>query len=166
MSRKIFNHIYPSKREVQQTSLLSESARGNYYTIALRRRARHHPLSGNHHLLYLQNNETKKSKPRTHRKLSSQNKQIIDTMAETEKTTKPTLQAIANTYKSKTNLQTEDKDLLQKLSKTEKTDIIKGATANILDQPAHTWKTRMTTTKSKEHKRLSMWKQIITRGSK
>jgi len=101
-----------------------------------------------------------------YQKLSSQNKQIIDAIAETEKATKPTLQAIASTYKIKTGLQIEEKDLLQKLSATEKTGIVESVVANIQDEPTRTWKIRMMTTKSREHKRLSAWKQIITRGSK
>jgi len=48
----------------------------------------------------------------------------------------PTLQAIANTYKSKTGLQTEEKELLQRLSETEKTGIIESAIANIQDKPS------------------------------
>jgi exosortase len=101
-----------------------------------------------------------------YRKLSLQNKQTIDAIAETEKTRKPTLQAIANTYKRKTGLQIEEKELLQRLSETEKTGIIESAIANIQDEPIRTWKTKMTTKKSPEYKRLSVWKQIITRSSK
>jgi hypothetical protein len=35
MSTKIFNHIYPSKKETQQTSPPPESAQWDYYAIAL-----------------------------------------------------------------------------------------------------------------------------------
>jgi hypothetical protein len=108
----------------------------------------------------------RRANARVYQKLSLQNRQIIDTVAQTEKTTKPTLQAIADTFRSKTGLQTDEKDLLQKLSETEKTGIIESAIANIQDEPTRTWKTKMTTKKSREHKRLSMWKQIITRSSK
>ncbi len=101
-----------------------------------------------------------------YQKLSSQNKQIIDAIAETEKTTNPILQVIADTYKSKTGLQIDEKDLFQKLSQTEKTGIIENATANIQDEPTHIWKTKMTTKKSRGNKRLSLWKQKITRSSK
>jgi exosortase len=108
----------------------------------------------------------RRANARAYQKLSSQNKQIIDAIAETEKTTKPTLTAIAGTYKSKTGLQIGEKDLLQKLSETEKTGIIESAIANIQDEPTRTWKTKITTKKSHEYKRLSVWKQIITRSSK
>jgi hypothetical protein len=103
---------------------------------------------------------------RVYQKLSSQNKQIIVAIAGTEKTTKPTLQAIADTYKSKTGFKIDEKDLLQKLSETEKTGIIESAIANIQDEPTRTWKTKMTIKKSREHKHLGMWKQVITRSSK
>ncbi len=102
---------------------------------------------------------------KAYQKLSLQNKQIIATIAETQKTTKPTLQAIASTYKTQTGLQIGEKGLLQRLSEAEKTGIAESAITNIQDEPTHIWKTNMTT-KSREHKRPSMWKQIITRMSK
>jgi exosortase len=108
----------------------------------------------------------RRANARVYQKLSSQNKQIIDAITQTEKTTRPTLQAIADTYKSRTRLKIDEKDLLQKLSETEKTGIIESAIANIQDEPTRTWKTKMTTKKSREHKHLGMWKQVITRSSK
>jgi exosortase len=101
-----------------------------------------------------------------YQKLSLQNKHIIETIAQTEKTTKPTLRAIADTYEAKTGLQIKEKDLLQRLSDTEKTGIIESATANIHDEPTRIWKIRMTINKNHEHKRLGTWKQRITRSSK
>jgi hypothetical protein len=72
-----------------------------------------------------------------------------------------TLHAIAKTYKSKTGLQTEEKELLQRLSETEKTGIIESTIANIQDEPTYIWRTKMTP-KSREHKRLNRWNQTIT----
>jgi len=95
-------------------------------------------------------------------KLSSQNKQIIESIAETRKTTKPTVGAIAETYKSRNDVQIDEKDLLQKLSETEKTGIIASAIANVQDEPTRVWRTRLTIKKSGGHKRLSMLKQTIT----
>ena len=94
-------------------------------------------------------------------KLSQQNKQIIDTIAETEKTTKPTLEAIAVTYKIKNGLQIGKEELLQKLQETEKTGIAINTIANIQDEPTRIWKIEMTR-KSYKHKRPDRWKQIIT----
>jgi uncharacterized membrane protein YraQ (UPF0718 family) len=97
----------------------------------------------------------RRANARVYPKLSSQNKQIIDAIAETEKTKKPTLQAIADTFRSKTGLQIEEKDLLLKLSETEKTGVIESVTANIQDEPTRAWKTKMTSkkqrTKASEH---------------
>ncbi len=95
-------------------------------------------------------------------KLSSQNKQIIDTITQAGKTTKPTLGAIADTYKGRTGIQIEEKDLVQKLSETEKTGIIASAIANVQDEPTRIWKTKLTIKKSGGQKRLSMSKQMIT----
>jgi exosortase len=105
--------------------------------------------------------EQRKVNAKTYQKLSPQNKQIIDTITEAEKTTKPTLEAIADTYKIKTALQIEKEELLQKLSETKKTGIAKNAIANIQDEPTRIWKIEMTR-KSHEHRRLDRWKQIIT----
>jgi exosortase/archaeosortase family protein len=101
-----------------------------------------------------------------YQKLSSQSKQVIDAIAEIKKPTKPTLQAIAKTYRSKTGLQIEEEDLLRRLSQTEKTGIIASTIANVQDDPTHIWKIEMTAKKGREHKRLDMWKQIKTPGSK
>jgi exosortase len=86
----------------------------------------------------------RRANARVYQKLSLQNRQIIDTVAETEKTKKPTLQAIADTFRRKIGLQIEEKDLLQKLSETEKTGVIESVTANVQDEPTRAWKTKMT----------------------
>jgi exosortase/archaeosortase family protein len=94
-------------------------------------------------------------------KLSPQNRQIIDMIEETERTTKPTLRAIVSTYARKTGIQIEKEELLQKLSETEKTGITETSIANVQDEPTRVWKTKMTTA-SHGHKLLDKWKQIIT----
>jgi hypothetical protein len=91
----------------------------------------------------------RRANARAYQKLSSRNKQIIDAIAKTEKTKKPTLQAIADTYESKTGRKIDEKDLLQKLSETEKTGIIGSTTANIQDEPTRTWKTKIATPKAR-----------------
>jgi exosortase len=79
-----------------------------------------------------------------YQKLSDPNKLIIDIISETEKTTTSTLNAIATTYKNKTSEPLEEQKLLQKLSETEKTGIIKSNIANIHDEPTQVWKTQTT----------------------
>jgi len=85
----------------------------------------------------------KKANSHAYRKLSEQSKQLIDTIKETEKKTKPTLHAIATRYRSKTGQPIDEKELLQRLSETEKTSIIKREIANVQDEPTVTWKTNM-----------------------
>jgi hypothetical protein len=57
---------------------------------------------------------------RAYQKTLITKKQIIDTIAETEKTTRPTSGAIADTWKSRTGVQIGEKDLLQNSRKQRK----------------------------------------------
>jgi exosortase/archaeosortase family protein len=107
----------------------------------------------------------RRANARVYQKLSLQNRYIIDTVAETEKTKKPTLQAIADTFRRKIGLQIEEKDLLQKLSETEKTGVIESVTANVQDEPTRAWKTKMTP-RNRGHKLLSMLKRKKTLSSR
>jgi exosortase len=95
-------------------------------------------------LYILQERKQRKANTAAYQKLSNQNKQIIDAVLETEKTTTPTLKAIATTYKNKTTQPIEEQKLLQKLSETEKIGIVKGYIANKHDNPTQIWKTQMT----------------------
>jgi exosortase len=99
------------------------------------------PLIG---LYTFQKRKQRKANTTAYQKLSNQNKQIIDTVSETEKTTTATLNAIITTYKNKTGEPLEEQKLLQKLSETERTGIIKSNIANKHDEPIHVWKTQMT----------------------
>jgi hypothetical protein len=95
-------------------------------------------------LYILQERKQRKANTAAYQKLPTQNKQIIDAVLETEKTTTPTLKAIATTYKNKTTQPIEEQKLLQKLSETEKIGIVKGYIANKHDNPTQIWKTQMT----------------------
>jgi exosortase len=95
-------------------------------------------------LYTFQKRKQRKANTIAYQKLSEPNKRIIDTISETEKTTTPTLNAIATTYKNKTSEPLEEQKLLQKLSETEKTGIIKSNIANIHDEPTQVWKTQTT----------------------
>jgi len=85
----------------------------------------------------------RKANSNAYRKLSEQSKQLIDTIKETEKKTKPTLHAIATRYRSKTGQPIEEKELLQRLSETEKISIIKREITSFQDEPTITWKTKI-----------------------
>jgi exosortase/archaeosortase family protein len=113
-----------------------------------------------------ENLKQKRANAAAYEKLSSNDKNVIDSVAETEKTTNPTLQAIAKTFSGKTGQQMNEGDLLLRLSGTEKAGIIRGTIASVQDEPTYVWKTSIAKKKTGEHKRLSAWKQIITRGLK
>lgn len=93
---------------------------------------------------HLENRRQKKANTNAYQKLSTQNKQIIDAVRETEKTATPTLGNIAKNIRKTIGKNINKKQLLQKLSELEKIDIIKGAIANQQDEPTQTWKTQMT----------------------
>jgi exosortase len=96
-------------------------------------------------ILYtLEIRKQRKTNAQAYQKLSVLNRQIINAVAETERTTTPTLQAIADTYKKKERIEFVDKkELLQRLSQAEKTGIILSDIANVRDEPTQIWKTRM-----------------------
>jgi exosortase len=92
---------------------------------------------------YWETRKQRKLNTNTYLKLSTPNKQIIDAVAETQKSTKPTLNAIAATYKNKTGKNIEKEELLNRISEAEKTGIIKSHIENNQDEPIQTWKAQM-----------------------
>jgi exosortase len=80
---------------------------------------------------------------KAYQKLSTSNKQVVDAVLETENTTRPTIHAIAATYKNATGKFIEEKELLQTLSGLEKTGIMRRQIANVQDEPTYIWKTQM-----------------------
>lgn len=94
-------------------------------------------------------------------KLSLNDKSVIDSIAETEKTANPTLQAIAKTFRGKTGQRIDKEDLLLRLSGTENAGIIRGAIANVQDEPTYVWKTNMTKKKSRDHMLKNLRRQMI-----
>jgi len=78
-----------------------------------------------------------------YQKLSTSNKQIIDAVFETQKSTTATLRAIATTYKNRIGETIEEEKLLHKISEIEKTGIIKSDIANNQDEPTRIWKTQL-----------------------
>jgi len=85
----------------------------------------------------------KKANAIAYQKLSKINQQIIDIVRETEKTTMPTLNAIAKTYLKVTNKEIKIENLAEKLAEIEKTYIIKSSIENREDEPIQTWKTNL-----------------------
>ena len=91
----------------------------------------------------LERRKQRRTNTKAYQKLSKPNKQIIDIITETGKTKKPTLHAIASTYKNAIGEPIEKEKLLQKFSEAEKTGIIKSEIASIQDEPSQIWKTQM-----------------------
>jgi hypothetical protein len=92
--------------------------------------------------------ETKKQRNNNttaYHKLSSHNKQIIDTIHKTEKTTTPTLNNIKLNYQETTQQYIDTEQLLETLTSLEKTGIIKNTITNRQDEPIQTWKTQINT---------------------
>jgi hypothetical protein len=77
-----------------------------------------------------------------YQKLSSSAREVIDAVAETEKTATPTLDAIVAKYRSRTG-DSEKEEMLSRLSEIMKTGIVKKEIANVQDEPVYVWKTKM-----------------------
>ena len=84
-----------------------------------------------------------KADARFYEKLSMRNRQVIDTVLETEKTTTPTLRAIAAAYQKRTGEPLKDEEMLQRLYHAERTGMIKGDVANVQDEPTQVWRSQL-----------------------
>jgi exosortase len=95
-------------------------------------------------ILYLvENKKQRNGNVQAYRKLSTASKELIDTIVQTEKTTKPTLHAIASTFKDRAGKPIEDEELLQRLSEAEEIGMIKSQVASVHDVPTQIWKSQM-----------------------
>jgi len=94
-------------------------------------------------LYILETRKQRKANTKAYQKLSKPNKQIIDTILETQKTTIPTLNAIATTYTNRTGEPIEKEELLRRISEAQKTGIIKSHIASNQDEPIQIWKAQM-----------------------
>jgi len=90
--------------------------------------------------------ETRKQKKLSktaYNKLSEPNKQLINSIQQTQKTTTPTLENIINTYQKTTGQTIDHNQLHQKLTEIEKTGVIQNQITNKQDKPIQTWKTKL-----------------------
>jgi exosortase len=95
-------------------------------------------------ILYIgQRKKQVRANAKAYQKLSASTKTIIDLIVETEKTAKPTLHAIASTYKDKTGDFVDSEEMLLKLSEVQKTGIVKSEIANVYDEPTKVWKNQL-----------------------
>lgn len=132
----IANHWQPIKRWGPITLLLSQN--GAYLLII------NTALLAFIIILYvIKKRKQTKANANAYQKLSEPNKQIVDIILETQKTTTPTLSAIATTYKNKTRKAIEKRVLYNRILEAEKMGIIKSCIASNQDEPIQIWKAQM-----------------------
>jgi len=106
-------------------------------------------------LFALGRRKQRKIDARFYQKLSMQNRQVIESVFETEKITIPTLQAIAVVFRKKTGESIEDEEMLRMLVRAERTGIIEAHVANVKDEPTQVWRSQLKLSKViDEHVRL------------
>lgn len=77
-------------------------------------------------------------------KLSRQNRQLIDAIQETQKTSLPIIDRINETYQTATGDTIDTAKLEQRIKELEKTGIVEGTITSDQDEPAQTWRARTT----------------------
>jgi exosortase len=78
-----------------------------------------------------------------YQKLSNPNKQIIDAVHETQRTTLPTLGNIASKYKVISGNQIRKRELLEKIREAAKAELLENSTRSKQDEPIRTWRTNI-----------------------
>jgi exosortase/archaeosortase family protein len=76
-------------------------------------------------------------------KLSTGNRQVIDTVRETEGAAEPTLNAITEAYEKKTGEPIAYQEMQRKLFLAEKTGIIESKVDNVQDEPLQVWRSHL-----------------------
>lgn len=99
-------------------------------------------------ILVLEKRKERKLDANAYQKLSKPVKQIINIIHKTEKTTKPTLNNIAITYRNTMRRPIDKEKLLRTLTELEKTGIIKSEITSKEDEPTKVWKTDMSFAKT------------------
>ena len=137
LATAITSYWQPIKMWSQITMLISE----NGITLA----AMSSTLIAAIIVLYtLETRRQRKANAIAHQKLSGPNRQIIDALRVTEKSTTPTLDNVAKTYQKTTDKHLDKKQLLNKLYELEKAGIIKSTITSRQDEPVQIWRTQMT----------------------
>jgi len=106
-------------------------------------------LTGTFIAYVLERRKAKKANTNAYQKLSKPNKEIIDTVHQTEKITTPTLNAITKKYQGITGENISKENLLLKLLEAEKIGVIKNRITNKQDEPIQVWKTQVPFNKNK-----------------
>jgi len=100
-------------------------------------------LTGTNILYVLEKRREKRANTNAYKKLSEHDKRLINLVHETEKTTKPTLNAIASRYQNITTGTIDKEKLLQELVEAEKNGLIKSKIISLYDEPTLTWRTQI-----------------------
>jgi exosortase/archaeosortase family protein len=103
-------------------------------------------------LYVLETGELRREDEEFYLKLSTGNRQVIDTVRETERAARPTLNAITETYESKTGEPIAYQEMLKKLFLAEKTGIIETKVDNVQDEPLQVWRSHLKPSEEKPDK--------------
>ena len=145
LATEIANYWQPIKTWSQITMLLSQ----NSINLATTAGAL---LTAMAVYYFIEMRKQRKTNTNAYQKLSASNKQIIDAIHETEKTTTPTLHNITITYQNTTQQYFDAEQLFQKLTEIENIGIIKNTLTNKQDEPIQTWKTHINTLRDRPQK--------------
>lgn len=91
----------------------------------------------------LETREQRREDAEFYQKLSTGNRQVIDTVRETERATRPTLNAITETYESRTGEPVAYQEMLRKLFHAERTGILESEVDNVQDEPIQVWRSHL-----------------------
>ena len=94
-------------------------------------------------LYVLETREQRREDAEFYQKLSTGNKQVIDTVEETERATRPTLNAITEAYEGRTGEPIAYQEMLRKLFHAERTGIIESEVENVQDVPTQVWRSHL-----------------------
>jgi hypothetical protein len=94
-------------------------------------------------MYFLETRQQKRGDAEFYRKLSTVNRQVIDTVLETERATRPTLDTITAAYERKTGKRISRQEMLRRLSHAERTGIIEAEVDNVRDEPTQVWRSHL-----------------------
>lgn len=109
----------------------------------------------------LEKREQKRGDAEFYRKLSMGNRQVIDTVMETERATRPTLNTITAAYESKIGEPIACQEMLRRLSHAERTGIIEPEVDNVQDEPTQIWRSHLKLSEETDAEYNSIKKQKL-----
>jgi exosortase/archaeosortase family protein len=107
---------------------------------------------------FLETREQRRGDSEFYQKLSMGNRQVIDTVRETERVTRPMLNTITAAYESKAGGPIAYQEMLRRLSHAERTGIIEAEVDNVQDEPTQVWRSHLNFLK-KQTQRITVKKK-------